>query len=185
MDASDSHVGAVLQHRIDEAWFPLAFFSRKLSDAEKKYSAFERELQAAYLSIRQFCFMLEGREFLLFSNHKPLTSALFRSSPPWTARQQSHLAYQFHHACSRPGEYRGSCPFLPYSVLQCPCSIPTPSNHCLSASSKPSSTAAPNPSPTEDSVPVVSAVTEGVSLGGGARFFTFFYSSTRIFCSKL
>ena len=93
MDASDSHVGAVLQQRIDEAWFLLAFFSRKLSDAEKKYSAFNRELLAAYLSIRHFSFMLEGREFLLFTDHKPLTSALFRSSPPWTAIQQRHLAY--------------------------------------------------------------------------------------------
>ncbi len=25
--------------------------------------------------------------------HKPLTSALFRSSPPWSAHQQRHLAY--------------------------------------------------------------------------------------------
>jgi len=86
-------VGAVLQQRVDEAWFPVAFFSRKLSDAEKKYSAFDREFLAAYLSIRHFRFMLEGREFLLFTDHKPLTSALFRSSPPWKARQQRHLAY--------------------------------------------------------------------------------------------
>ena len=92
VDASDSHMGAVLQQRIDEAWYPLAFFSRKLSDAEKKYSDFDRELLAAYLSIRHFRFMLEGREFLLFTDHKPLTSALFRSSLPWTARQQRHLA---------------------------------------------------------------------------------------------
>ena len=84
VDASDSHMGAVLQQKIDGAWFPLSFFSRKLSDTEKKYSAFDRELLAAYLSIRHFRFMLEGREFLLFTDHKPLTSALFRSSPPWS-----------------------------------------------------------------------------------------------------
>jgi len=93
VDASDSHVGAVLQQRIDDAWVPLSFFSRKLSETEKKYSAFDRELLAAYLSIRHFRFMLEGREFLLFTDHKPLTSALFRSSPPWSARQQRHLSY--------------------------------------------------------------------------------------------
>ena len=93
VDASDSHVGAVLQQKIEIAWFPLSFFSRKLSDTEKKYSAFDRELLVAYLSIRNFRFMLEGREFLLFTDHKPLTSALFRSSPPWSARQQRHLAY--------------------------------------------------------------------------------------------
>ena len=93
VDASDSHVGAVLQQRIQDTWAPLSFFSRKLSEAEKKYSTFDRELLAAYLSIRHFRFMLEGREFSLYTDHKPLTSALFRSSPPWTSRQQRHLAY--------------------------------------------------------------------------------------------
>ncbi len=72
VDASDSHVGAVLQQRVDEAWFPLAFFSRKLSDTEKKYSAFDRELLAAYLSIRHFRFMLEGREFLSLASFSSL-----------------------------------------------------------------------------------------------------------------
>jgi transposase InsO family protein len=37
--------------------------------------------------------MLEGREFAVFTDHKPLTSALRRVSEPWTARQQRHLAY--------------------------------------------------------------------------------------------
>ena len=48
VDSSDSHVGAVLQQRIHDAWAPLAFFSRKLSEAEKKYSAFDRELLSSY-----------------------------------------------------------------------------------------------------------------------------------------
>ena len=37
--------------------------------------------------------MLEGRSFTLFTDHKPLTHTLFRSSPPWSACQQRHLAY--------------------------------------------------------------------------------------------
>ena len=81
VDSSDSYVGAVLQQRIDDAWCPLVFFSRKFSEGERKYSVLDRELLAAYLSIRHFSFMLEGRDFLLITNHKPLTSALFRSSP--------------------------------------------------------------------------------------------------------
>ena len=94
VDASDSHIGAVLQQQLlDKSWSLLAFFSKKLSDAEKKYSAYDRELLAAYASIRHFGFMLEGREFTIFTDHKPLTHALFRSSPPWSARQQRHLAY--------------------------------------------------------------------------------------------
>ena len=94
VDASDSHIGAVLQQQLhDRSWSPLAFFSKKLSDAEKKYSAFDRELLAAFSSVRHFRFMLEGREFTIFTDHKPLTHALFRTSPPWSAHQQRQLAY--------------------------------------------------------------------------------------------
>ena len=89
VDASDSHIGAVLQQQLrDGSWSPLAFFSKKLSDAEKKYSAFDRELLAAFSSVPHFRFMLEGRDFTILTDHKPLTHALFRTSPPWSARQQ-------------------------------------------------------------------------------------------------
>jgi hypothetical protein len=38
-DSSTSAKGAVLQQRMQNAWQPLAFFSRKLSPAQQKYSA--------------------------------------------------------------------------------------------------------------------------------------------------
>jgi Reverse transcriptase (RNA-dependent DNA polymerase)/RNase H-like domain found in reverse transcriptase len=86
VDASDSHVGAVLQQRRGGAWQPLSFFSMKLSAAEQRYSAFDRELLAAYLAIRNYRFMVEGRQFTLFTDHMPLVAALHRVSQPWTAR---------------------------------------------------------------------------------------------------
>jgi hypothetical protein len=94
VDASSTHVGASLQQRRGGgAWEPLGFFSRKLNTAQSKYIAFDRELWAVFSGIRFFPFMLEGREFAVFTDHKPLTSALKRVSEPWTARQQHHLAY--------------------------------------------------------------------------------------------
>ena len=93
IDASDSHVGAVLPQKLQGSWSLFAFFSQKLSSAESKYSAFDRELLAAYSAVCHFRFLLEGQCFTLFTDHKPLTHALFRSSPPWSARQQRHLAY--------------------------------------------------------------------------------------------
>ena len=93
VDASDSYLGAVLLQHLRGAWSPLAFFSKKLSSAESKYSAFNREILAAYSSVRHFRFLLETREFTLFTDHKPLTLALFRSSLPWSAQQQFHLAH--------------------------------------------------------------------------------------------
>ena len=76
VDASDTHIGAVLQQKLQGSWSPLAFFSKKLSSAKSKYSAFDRELLAAYSAICHFRFLLEGRSFTLFTDHKPLTNAL-------------------------------------------------------------------------------------------------------------
>ena len=92
VDASDSHVGGVLQQQTSSGWQPLSFFSRKLTPAESRYSAFDRELLAAYLAVRHFRFLLEGRVFHILTDHKPLTHALHRVTEPWSARQQRQLS---------------------------------------------------------------------------------------------
>ena len=63
-EASDFAVGGVLQQYIDNVWQPLSFFSKKLTPAETRYSAFDCELLAAYATIRDFRRNLEGRYFL-------------------------------------------------------------------------------------------------------------------------
>ena len=52
-DASDFAVGGVLQQCIDNVWQPLSFFSKKLSPAETRYSAF----------------VTESRPFVICSSH--------------------------------------------------------------------------------------------------------------------
>ena len=78
VDASGAAIGAVLEQNLG-SWKPVAFFSRKLRAAEQKYSAFDRELLAAYLAIRHFRYFLEGRSFVLFFDHKPLTFAISKT----------------------------------------------------------------------------------------------------------
>lgn len=91
-DASEYAVGAVLQQFIDGGWRPLAFFSKRFRPPETKYSAFDRELLALYLSVRHFRYFLEGRPFVAYTDHKPLTFAFTKVSSPWSARQQRHLS---------------------------------------------------------------------------------------------
>ncbi|MFN9907586.1 MAG: RNase H-like domain-containing protein, partial [bacterium] len=94
VDASDTHVGGVLQQlSTSGSWSPLAFFSRKLNSAEVKYSTFDRELLAAFSAIRHFRFVLEGRQFRLLTDHMPLTHAMNRVSPLWSSRQVRQMAY--------------------------------------------------------------------------------------------
>ncbi|XP_076660087.1 uncharacterized protein LOC143363376 [Halictus rubicundus] len=75
VDASDYAIGAALQQLIGENWQPLAFFTKALSAAQCKYSAYDRELLAIYMAIKRFRHQVEGRHFIVFTDHKPLTFA--------------------------------------------------------------------------------------------------------------
>jgi hypothetical protein len=94
VNASADHVGAALQQRRSAVadWQPLAFFSKKLEPAQMRYSAFDRELFACVTGIRHFRYMLEGRPFTIYTNHKPLTFALGKVSEPWMAMQSRQLS---------------------------------------------------------------------------------------------
>ena len=89
-DASDVAVGAVLQQLVSEVWQPI---SKKLRPDETRYSTFDRELLAIYLAIKLFRHFVEGREFHIVTDHKPLTFALATASDKYTPRQVRHLDY--------------------------------------------------------------------------------------------
>ena len=91
VDASITAIGAQLEQRQSGSWVSLAFFSKKLSDYEKKYSAFDRELLASYGAIRHFRHILEGLPFTLCTDHKPLTSTLI-SQTERSPRQTRHVS---------------------------------------------------------------------------------------------
>ena len=92
-DASSCAVGAVLQQYFDKQWCPIAYFSKKLKSSEMKYSTFDRELLAVYLAIKHFRHFMEGRQFKVFTDHKPLTFSLLSHSDRHTPRQIRHLDY--------------------------------------------------------------------------------------------
>lgn len=76
MDVSNAAVGAVLQQRLGNTWCPIVYFSRKLKPAQMRYSTFDHELLAIYLAIKHFQHFIEGRDFYVCTDYKPLTFAL-------------------------------------------------------------------------------------------------------------
>ena len=95
VDASDFAVGGVLQQMVNGDWQPIAFFSRCMQPTEMKYSTFGRELLATYLTIRHLRYVVEGRDFFVLTDHKPLTYALATSSDrysPWEIRQLNYIS---------------------------------------------------------------------------------------------
>ena len=92
VDASDTAMGAALEQWINNAWRPLAFVSRKLDKAQRNYSTFDKELLAMYTAVQKFRHFIEGRPFVIFTDHKPLTYAM-SSNTEYSPRQRRHLSY--------------------------------------------------------------------------------------------
>ena len=81
-----------IEQKLGDRFVPIAFFSKKLSPAEKKYSAFDRELLAIYSAIHHFTHYVEGRHLTIWTDHKPLTYAM-ASMAKHSPRQTRHLSY--------------------------------------------------------------------------------------------
>ena len=94
-DASDSHIGAVLQQRENdqEGWQPLGFFSKKCSPRERGQSIFYRELLAIYKSLKYFQFMITGNKFTIYTDHAAICAALKSNKPRDNAQEVRMLGY--------------------------------------------------------------------------------------------
>ena len=57
-----------------------------------RYSTFDRELLAAYLSVLHFRHFIKGRQVLLLTDHKPLCGAFYSLNPVKSDRPQRQLA---------------------------------------------------------------------------------------------
>jgi hypothetical protein len=75
-DASNTHAKAVFQQQVGKHWLPPGFCSKKLSKTMVNYSTVDRELLAAISGIKHFCSHLQGVPFQLWTDNKPLLSAL-------------------------------------------------------------------------------------------------------------
>ena len=96
-DASDECIGAALMQRIEGKDLPIAFFSRAMTSAEKKHDTSQKELLALIKSVEHFKQFLYGKEFVIKTDHHPLTSITTKSKPSVRlGRWLSELAdYQF------------------------------------------------------------------------------------------
>ncbi|GFV19013.1 hypothetical protein TNCV_4758981 [Trichonephila clavipes] len=92
-DASDKAVGGSLMQLCQNNWEPVAFLSVKLSKSQQKGSTYDRELLAMYISVKRFRHMLEGRDFIIYTDQKPLMYAFMQNPDKCSPRQWRHLDF--------------------------------------------------------------------------------------------
>lgn len=71
----------------------LAFFFRKFTSAQLKYSVYNKELTAIYKSVCYFKHFLEGRDFQIVTDDKPLTHVFKQKLDKASPRQLRHLSF--------------------------------------------------------------------------------------------
>ena len=88
-DASGVGIGAVFEQKVEGVgWAPVAFWSRKLNGAEKRYSTTDQEWLAVVEAVtKQWKHWLKGRRFILRSDHSALKQLLTIKGEDFTNRQ--------------------------------------------------------------------------------------------------
>lgn len=71
-DASNYATGACLLQEFEDGWHPIAYFSKTLNDAQRNYSAYDRELLAIYQAVGHWRHYLYGQHFKVVTDHATL-----------------------------------------------------------------------------------------------------------------
>ncbi|SYW79554.1 uncharacterized protein UHO2_04197 [Ustilago hordei] len=87
-DASDFAIAGVLKQEHEGQWHPVAFYSRKMSSAEKNYEIHDKELLAVVVCLTQWRHMLAGllSQLVILTNHEALK--YFKSQRHITGRDK-------------------------------------------------------------------------------------------------
>ncbi len=115
VDASSTGIGAVLSQRqgTPAKMFPCAFYSRKLSSAERNYDVGNRELLAMKAALEEWRHWLEGAQhpFTVLTDHKNLEylCSAKRLNPRQARWAMFFTRFNFSHVPTRHQEYQGRC----------------------------------------------------------------------------
>ncbi len=123
-DASSEGVGAILkQIQPSGEEKPVAYFSKKLNDAQKKKKAIYIESYAVREAVKYWRFWLIGRKFTVITDHKPLEKLNIRSRPDEELGDIANYLLQYDFTIIyRPGKTNAEADCLSRNPVLEPCS---------------------------------------------------------------
>ena len=90
-DASNTAIDAVLIQFQRGMWKPLSFWSKQLNNAQRNYSATDRELIAVSYSVDKFRSYLEGQPIIVRTDHLLLVGSLTKKADTALPIPRRHL----------------------------------------------------------------------------------------------
>ncbi len=95
-DASLSGLGGTLCVFRNNTWSPAEFYSRQLTKAEKNYSILDLEAAALLATVEHFRYLLAGRYFKAFTDHRPLIDIIRGPAPSSRLTRWKIRLMEFH-----------------------------------------------------------------------------------------
>ena len=83
-DASETGLGFVMGHEVEGILRPIMFGGRVLTKSEARYAPTDRELLGIYYTVRKCMIYLLGQQYVVYTDHKPLTNLLVLSKNLWS-----------------------------------------------------------------------------------------------------
>ena len=102
-DASLEGLGAVLQQKHGDDWYPVAYASRSLTSTEKAYASIEKETLSVVFGCERFHEYVYGRNFVVQNDHqalqsifkKPITSCPLRIQRFFLRLQRYDFSFEY------------------------------------------------------------------------------------------
>ena len=104
-DASHTALGAVLTQEENGIDRPISYYSRKLNDAETRYTVTEKEALAIVAAVKHFAAYLYGKKFIILTDHAPLRYIFqYKATVPRITRWAVVLAQFDYEIIYKPGK---------------------------------------------------------------------------------
>ena len=90
-DASTKGLGALLEQKYQENWYPVAYGSRSLNSSEYNYVPLEAEMLSIVFACEHFNHYIYGKQFVINNDHKPLQGIMNKPISKVSTRLQRFL----------------------------------------------------------------------------------------------
>ena len=92
-DSSEFALGAILSQKQEEKWHLIAFLSKSLSEAERNYEIYDKEMLSIVRALEEWRYLLKGQPIpiTILTDHKALQ--YFKEPQKLNRRQARWLLY--------------------------------------------------------------------------------------------